>query len=58
MIPTDLTQWTEWARRDDWGDFFSASDIRLMLGEIARLRREEIHLRGLVQAYSDMAKSQ
>jgi hypothetical protein len=33
-----ITQWTEWARRDDWHQLFVGSDIRQMLGEIARLR--------------------
>lgn len=57
MIPTDLTQWKENARRDDWHKLFVGSDIREMIGEIERLRREEKHLKQLVQAYSDMAKN-
>jgi len=57
MIPTDLTQWKESARRDDWHICFVGSDIREMIGEIERLRREEKHLKQLVQAYSDMAKN-
>lgn len=57
MIPEDLTAWKELARRDDWHTTFVGSDIRCMIGEIERLRREEKHLRDLVQAYSDMAKS-
>lgn len=57
MIPTDLAQWKELARRDDWYTHFVGSDIRQMIGEIERLRREESHLRDLVKAYSDMAKS-
>lgn len=33
-----LDRWTEWSRRDDWHQLFVGSDIRQMLGEIARLR--------------------
>jgi hypothetical protein len=31
-------QWREWAQFDDWHTRFVGSDIRVMLGEIARLR--------------------
>lgn len=30
--------WTQYARRDDWHTFLVGSDIRVMLGEIQRLR--------------------
>lgn len=35
-----LEQWTEQARRDDWHENFRGSDIRMMLGDIGRLRAE------------------
>lgn len=39
LLPqSQLDQWTDWARRDDWHERFVGSDIRQMLGEIARLR--------------------
>jgi hypothetical protein len=39
LVPDDLTNWTEHARRDDWHMYFVGSDIRCMLGEIGRLRK-------------------
>lgn len=35
---TQLAQWSEWSKRDDWHTRFVSSDIRQMLGEIERLR--------------------
>ena len=40
-----LEQWTELAKRDDWHMTFVGSDIRIMLGEITRLRSELSALR-------------
>lgn len=42
LMVTDnqLDRWTELARRDDWHLTFVGSDIRVMLGEIKRLRAE------------------
>ena len=37
-VPKDLSEWIEWARRDDWDCFHGPGHIRLMLGEIERLR--------------------
>lgn len=40
MISQDeLNKWTGIARRDDWHMHFVGSDIRVMLGEIGRLRK-------------------
>lgn len=33
-----IERWAEWAKRDDWHEFFVGSDIRQMLGEISRWR--------------------
>ncbi len=33
-----IVKWIEWSRRDDWHRLFVGSDVRLMLGEIQRLR--------------------
>jgi hypothetical protein len=52
-----LEQWRVWSRTDDRLQNFVLSDIRQMIGEIDRLRRERDHLKDLVQAYSDMAKA-
>lgn len=35
-----LVRWQELAKRDDWHQHFVGSDIRQMLGEIDRLRRD------------------
>ena len=40
LVPSDLTEWTTMARRDDWHMSFVGSDIRCMLGEIASLRAQ------------------
>lgn len=38
--PETLKIWNDWAKRDDCWKFFIPSDIRLMLGEIERLKRQ------------------
>jgi hypothetical protein len=42
------------ARRDDWHQHLVGSDIRLMIGEIERLKRQEQFLSEIVKSYRDM----
>lgn len=40
IVSQNMERWIEWSRRDDAFNLFVPSDIRLMLGEIQRLRAE------------------
>ena len=54
LVPDDLIEWTKFARQDDWYMHFVGSDIRCMLGEIDRLRRQVQHLEDLVAGYKNL----
>lgn len=57
MTDSDLEKWREWSRIDDRFEKFVLSDIRQMIGEIDRLRRDKTHLEGLVEGYKRIARS-
>jgi hypothetical protein len=57
MTDFDLEKWREWSRIDDKFQKFVLSDIRQMIGEIDRLRREIKHQKDLVDSYQRMVRT-
>jgi hypothetical protein len=57
MTDSEFERWREWSRADDKFQKFVLSDIRQMVGEIDRLRRDKTHLEGLVEGYKQLARS-
>jgi hypothetical protein len=57
MTDSEFERWREWSRTDDKFQKFVLSDIRQMVGEIDRLRRDKTHLEGLVEGYKQLARS-
>lgn len=54
MTELELERWREWSRTDDKLQKFVLSDIRQMIGEIDRLRRDKSHLTELVEGYKGL----